>query len=82
MSFSAHVKVDDAMDAQLSNLKCDGDQVLGPIIVGLLRPFLAKYEGKTRPLIGFPTPNIRLRDVSVTADNSVHLNTTFSSKPD
>jgi hypothetical protein len=80
MSFSAHVKIDDAMNAQLSNLKCDGDEVLGPIIVGMLRPFLAKYEGKTRPLIGFPTPNIHLRDVSVTADQSVHMTATFSSK--
>jgi hypothetical protein len=80
MSFSAHVKVDDGMNARLSNLQCDGDEVLGPIIVGLLRPFLAKYEGKTRPLIGFPTPNIQLRDVSVIADNSVHLTATFSSK--
>jgi hypothetical protein len=80
MNFSAHVKVDDAMNAHLTNLKCDGDEVLGPIVVGMLRPFLAKYEGKTRPLIGFPTPDIHLRDVSVTADQSVHLAATFSSK--
>jgi hypothetical protein len=80
MNLSAHVKVDDAMNAQLSNLKCDGDEVLGPIVVGMLRPFLAKYEDKTRPLIGFPSPDIHLRDVSVTADESVHLTATFSSK--
>jgi hypothetical protein len=80
MSFSAHVKVDDAMNAQLSDLKCDGDQVLGPIIVGMLRPFLAKYDGKTRPLIAFATPTLRLRDVSITADQAVHLTATFSGK--
>jgi hypothetical protein len=68
------------MNAQLTDLKCDGDQVLGPIIVGLLRPFLSKYNGKTRPLIAFATPTLHLRDVSITADNAVHLTASFDGK--
>ncbi len=77
MTFKAHVDIDDAMNAKLTGLKIDGDEALGPLIVGLLRPGLAKYEGKSRPLISFPSHEMQLHDVAVTIDDSVHLTAAF-----
>lgn len=77
MTFKAHVDVDDAMNARLTGLRCDGDEALGPLIVGLLRPGLAKYEGKTRPLISFPSPTMHLHAVQVQIDDAVHLHAAF-----
>lgn len=77
MRFRAHVDIDDAMNARLTGLTCDGDEVLGPLIVGLLRPGLAKYDGKSRPLISFPSGKMHLRDVKIRVDDSVHLNAAF-----
>ncbi len=79
MRFKAHVDIDDAMNAKLTGLTCEGDEVLGPLIVGLLRPGLAKYDGKSRPLISFPSGKMHLRDVKIHVDDSVHLNAAFGS---
>jgi hypothetical protein len=67
------------MNAKLSGLNCDGDEVLGPLIVGLLRPGLTKFEGKSRPLLSFPSPTMHLRTVQIKVDDSVHLKAAFGS---
>lgn len=77
MLFKAHVVVDDAMNATITGLTCDGDEALGPLIVGLLRPALAPYNNQTRPLVSFPAGNLRLRDVAVQVDDSLHLKASF-----
>jgi hypothetical protein len=79
MRFKAHVDIDDKMQATLTGLSCDGDRLLGPLIVGLLRPGLAQYEGKTRPLFSFPSPKLHLHDISLHVDDSIHLNAGFGS---
>ena len=77
MLFRAHVTVSDAMTAQISGLTCDGDEALGPLIVGLLRPALAKYNGNTRPLVSFPAGKMKLHDVAVHVDDGLHLRAAF-----
>lgn len=79
MLFKAHVTVDDKMNARLSGLSCEGDEALGPIIVHFLRPALAKYEGRTRPLVSFPERNMQLHDVAVRVDDRLHLTAAFGS---
>lgn len=79
MTFAAHVDIDDAMNAKLSDLQCAGDEVLGPLIVGLLRPGLTKYEGKTRPLVSFASTDMHLRDFRLKVDDSIHLTAMFGS---
>lgn len=79
MLFKAHVTVDDSMNARITGLTVDGDEALGPLIVGFLRPSLANYNGKTRPLVSFPAGNLQLRDVAVRVDNSLHLTAAFGS---
>lgn len=79
MLFQAHVTIDDSMNARITNLTCDGDEALGPLIVHFLRPSLARYNDRTRPLVAFPTKNMRLRDVAVRVDDSLHLSAAFGS---
>jgi hypothetical protein len=79
MLFQAHVTIDNSMNAKISGLTCDGDEALGPLIVHFLRPSLARYNGKTKPLVAFPTKNMHLRDVAVRVDDSLHLSAAFGS---
>jgi hypothetical protein len=77
LRFTARVDIDDRMNARISDLRCDGDEVLGPLIVGLIRPALSKYDGHTKPLLAFPTGNLKLRDVAVRTGERVELTATF-----
>ncbi len=76
--FHAHVDIDDKMNARLSKLKADGDEALGPLIVGLIRPGLAKYEGKSRPVFGFPTGQLKLRDVKIQGGEEIKISAAFA----
>jgi hypothetical protein len=77
MLFQAHITIDDAMNARISGLDCEGDEALGPLIVHFLRPNLARYNGKTHPLMSFPAEGMKLRDVAVRVDDSLHLTAAF-----
>lgn len=78
MRFTAQVHIDDEMNATVSNLTCDGDEALGPLVVNLIRPFLAKFNGQKRPVIGFPA-GLRLRDVQIYTADSFHVTATYGS---
>jgi hypothetical protein len=77
MHFQAHVDIDDEMYAKLSHLKCEGDEALGPLISGLIRPGLAKYEGKSRLVFSFPTGQLKLTDVKIQGGDDVKVSATF-----
>lgn len=78
MRFQAHIDIDDDMFARLSRLRCEGDEALGPLIVGLIRPGLKKYEGKSRLIFSFPTGQLKLRDVKIQGGDDVRIGATFS----
>ena len=64
----------------LSGLTCSGDNVLGPLISGIIRPGLKKHEGQTRPLVKFPLGTMHLRDAQIsTVNETVKLTATFGS---
>src|SRR5207237_1294914 len=77
MRFQAHVDIDPQMNAKLSNLKCDGDEALGPLIVNIIRPGLAKYESRSKPVFSFPTGELKLRDVQVQTSDDVRVTALF-----
>lgn len=79
LRFRARIDIDDHLDATLSELRCTGDQVLGPLVSGLIQPFLKKYNGKTRPLMNFPATGMRLRDIHITSDQAVRVTADFGS---
>jgi hypothetical protein len=78
MHFQAHVDIDNDMYARLSHLKCDGDEALGPLITSLIRPGLNKYEGKSRLIFGFPTGELKLRDVKIQGGDEVKVTAIFA----
>ena len=79
LHFRARLDIDDDLRGRLSELSCTGDEVLGPLISGLIQPFLAKYNGKTRPLMTFPKTGMRLQGVEIVADERVRLTANFGS---
>lgn len=79
LRFRARLDIDERLDGTLSRLSCTGDQILGPLISGLIAPFLNKYNGVTRPLMNFPATEMRLRDIRITADRAVRVTADFGS---
>lgn len=77
LKFKAQLDIDEKLNGQLSHLSVSGDDVLGPLMSGLIRPFLAKYNGKTRPLMTFPKTEIRLRALSIASDDSIRITADF-----
>lgn len=77
LRFTARVDVDAAMNATISNLACEGDEVLGPLIVKFIRPGLAKYNNQTKPLLAFPSGDLKLRDVQIWAGERIELDARF-----
>ena len=77
LRFTARVDVDEAMNARISNLTCAGDEVLGPLIVRFIRPGLAKYNNQSKPLLAFPSGNLKLRDVQIWAGDRIELDARF-----
>ena len=78
MRFTARMDIDDRMNGTISNLDCQGDEALGPLIVGLIRPTLNRYNNTTRPLISFPSGHIHLTDVQFQAGEHVEMTAKFS----
>jgi hypothetical protein len=67
------------MNATITGISIDGDEALGPLIVGLLRPELTKHNNETRRLVAFPAGKLQLRDIAVRVDDSLHLTAAFGS---
>jgi hypothetical protein len=77
LHFSARLDMNDRLDGTLTELSCTGDDILGPLVSGLIRPFLARYNGKTRPLMNFPASDLRLHDLHIDADQTVRITADF-----
>lgn len=78
MRFQAHVDIADDMYARLTHLKCDGDEALGPLMTSLIRPGLAKYQGKSRPIFSFPNGQLKLRNVKVSGGDEIKVLASFA----
>jgi hypothetical protein len=78
MRFTARVDIDDQMNARISRLDCQGDEALGPLIVGLIRPAINKYNNTTRPLLSFPSGHLHLKDVQIQAGEHVEMTAKFA----
>jgi hypothetical protein len=79
--FKARVDIDDDLNGKMTHLSCEGDQLLGPLISSIINPMLEKYEGRTRPLVGFEWGEMKLRDVKMDTTDSFRLEAKFGSVP-
>jgi hypothetical protein len=81
LRFKARVDIDENLNGRMTRLSCDGDQLLGPIISSFIDPALRKYEGLTRPLVGFEWGEMKLRTVTMDSDDGFRLAANFGREP-
>jgi hypothetical protein len=78
LRFKARVDIDDKLNGTMTRLSCEGDQLLGPVISTFIDPALRKYEGRTRPLVGFEWGRMKLKEVAMRSDDTLRLDATFA----
>ena len=71
--------VDNQLGARLSHLTCTGEGMVGTAATALVRPYLEKLESRVFPLMAFSLGNVKLRDVSIQANDTVRVHAAFSS---
>jgi hypothetical protein len=79
MKIKGRIDIDDQLHGKLSKLSVDGDFALQPLISTVIRPGLERYEGRDKRLIGFPTTNVKLKDLKLTYDDTFHAVAAFGS---
>jgi len=77
ITFKAHIAVDNAMNAKVTNMTLEGDDVLGPLVADFMRPKIVQHNNETRPLVAFPMGKIKLHDISMKVDDSLRLEAAF-----
>lgn len=73
----ARATLDDQLNATLSNLSAHADSMVGRLAVGLVQGYLQKLEGQQFSLMAFSLGSVRLRDVSVQADDGLKVAAEF-----
>jgi hypothetical protein len=81
LRFKARVDIDDQLNGKMTRLSCEGDQLLGPIVSSIIDPLLQKYEGKSRPLVGFDWGQMTLRDLKMDTTDALKLEARFGTDP-
>lgn len=77
LTLKGRIDVDSQFNAHLSGLSCDGGEVGGPILAGLISGALKKYDGKTMPLAAFPGDRLRMHDLQIAVDDALHVYASF-----
>jgi hypothetical protein len=67
------VDIDDQLNAQLSELSCDGQGMIGGIACSFIRPHLERMNGRSVPLMAVSLGEVRLHDVQVDLSNGLHI---------
>jgi hypothetical protein len=71
------VEIDEAMNAHISKLHCDGEGNLGTLACGFLAPHLQRWEKRTFPLAAHSLGEIKLRDVRVAVGSDLRVTARF-----
>ncbi|MGE5612176.1 MAG: hypothetical protein ACM359_23210 [Bacillota bacterium] len=71
--------IDDELRAQLRELSCHGDGMIGKMVCGLLNPHLQKLDRRELPLMAFSLGQVRLRDVQLDTRNGLDITARFGS---
>ncbi len=75
---AGQVDIDDSLNARISKATCDGSGVIGTLACGFIRPYIAKYEGRSISLMALPLGSVRLRDLTVEAGESLTIHARLS----
>lgn len=74
---TAKLDLDDALDARVSGMRCDGDGAIGALACSVLAPHLQALDGRTFPLMALPLGEVRLRDVRLAAGERIGVTADF-----
>jgi hypothetical protein len=77
ITFKGHIAVDDQMNAKVTGMSVEGDDILGPLIAEFMRPQIVKHNNETRPLVSFPSPQMKLKDVRFRTGESLRMEAAF-----
>ena len=72
------VTLDDALEARFSNLTSTGDGAMGTMAAGFLRPHIDRLAARAHPLAAWLPSPLQLRDVSISAGDTVRIAATVS----
>jgi len=72
-------EIDESLDARLMDLDCSGKGIIGAGACEMIRPHLAKIEGRTLPLATLPLGNVRLRDLQLHVGDPLQIEAAFGS---
>jgi hypothetical protein len=74
---SGRLAIDDALNAHLSQLHCEGEGMTGTLAVGLIRRELEQWEGRTFPLTAFSPTGLALRDLRLGCRDGLQVEARF-----
>jgi hypothetical protein len=77
ITLSGRLDVDQNFNAKLSSLSCTGAEAGGPLLAGLINSAIKKYEGKVMPLAAFPGDHLKVKDLRISVDDTLHINAEF-----
>jgi len=58
-------------------MSLEGEDVLGPLIAEFMRGQIVKHNNETRPLVKFPSPRMKLKDVRFKTGDSLRMEASF-----
>lgn len=77
LALTGRIAVDDALNAKIYNLALDGDGMILKLAGSFAKPHLDRLEGREFSLLAFAPGGLRLRDVQVTAGDSLQIHAQF-----
>jgi hypothetical protein len=76
---TAHLNIDDELNATVSNLDCKGEGIVGSAAAGIVKKKIAPYDGTTVPLMAFSLGDVALRDLKIDLKKDLHVTAGFGS---
>lgn len=74
------VDVDDELVATLSDLRAEGEGVVGSLASGIVEHHLKPHEGRRIPLVAFSLGDVALRDLKIAVKNDVQVSAEFGNR--
>jgi hypothetical protein len=65
--------IDEALQATLSGLSCEGEGIVGQMLVGMLQHQLHQWEGRSFPLTAFSLGELKLRDLKMECQGGLQV---------
>jgi hypothetical protein len=77
LALTGQFTIDEALNARLSNLALDGDGMILKLAGSYARPHLDRLEGRVFPLLALTPDVLKLRDVELTAGETLRVRAQF-----